>query len=110
MSEDEQLDLLSTAISYVSARSNEIAIYQEALAKLNHMKEAEVDDWLKGVGLRVDHNKLGTKLVQKIAQFFQTIIYVIHNFIKSIIVVLHMKLEEVELEFSASPSVSLTFK
>jgi len=74
------------------------------------MKEAEVDDWLKSVGLVVVHNKLGTKLVQKIAQLFQNIIHVVHNFIKSIVVVLHMKLEEVEFEFSASPSVSLTFK
>ena len=103
-------DLLGTAISYVSEASNKIAIYQEALAKLNQMKESEVDDWLKMVGFDVQHNKLGTKLVQKISQLFQSIMQVISNFIKSIVGVLNMKLDGVEFEFSVSPSVSLTFK
>lgn len=103
-------DLLATAISYVSATSNEIAIYQEALAKLHQMQEREVDEWLAKVGFSVQHNKLGTKLVQKISQLFQNIMQVISNFIKSIVGVLNMKLDEVEFEFSASPSVSLTFK
>ena len=103
-------DLLGAAISYVSATSNEIAIYQEALAKLHQMQEHEVDEWLAKVGFSVQHNKLGTKLVQKISQLFQNIMQVISNFIKSIVGVLNMKLDEVEFEFSASPSVSLTFK
>jgi GTP-sensing pleiotropic transcriptional regulator CodY len=103
-------DLLGTAISYVSATSNEIAIYQEALAKLHQMQDHEVDEWLAKVGFSVQHNKLGTKLVQKISQLFQNIMQVISNFIKSIVGVLNMKLDEVEFEFSASPSVSLTFK
>jgi len=103
-------DLLGTAISYVSATSNKIAIYQEALAKLHQMQDHEVDEWLAKVGFSVQHNKLGTKLVQKISQLFQNIMQVISNFIKSIVGVLNMKLDEVEFEFSASPSVSLTFK
>jgi len=103
-------DLLGTAISYVSATSNEIAIYQEALAKLHQMQDHEVDEWLAKVGFSMQHNKLGTKLVQMISQLFQNIMQVISNFIKSIVGVLNMKLDEVEFEFSASPSVSLTFK
>jgi len=110
LSPEQAQDLLGTAISYVSVASNEITIYQEALAKLNQMEESEVDDWLAMVGFKVQHNKLGTKLVQKISQLFQNIMQVISNFIKSIVGVLNMKLDEVEFEFSVSPSVSLTFK
>lgn len=111
MQPEDAQELLGVATSYVSAASNEIAIYQEALGMLHGLQdETEVENWLKMVGFSLQHNKLGTRLVQMISQLFQNIMQVITNFIKSIAGVLNMTLDGVEFEFSASPSVSLTFK
>ncbi len=103
-------ELLGVAISYVSAATNEITIYQEALAKLRKSEENVVDEWLSNLGFTVNHNKLGSKLVQKISWIFQNIMQVINNFIQSIVRLLNVKLDNVQFQFSASPAVSLTFK
>lgn len=103
-------ELLGVAISYVSAATSKITIYQEALVKLRQSDEDEVDRWLENLGFGVQHNKLGKRLVYTISQIFQNVMQVISNFIQGIIGVLNMKLAEVQFQFSASPAVSLTFK
>jgi hypothetical protein len=111
LTHEQALELIAVAIGYVSQTVSEINIYQNALAMLQGgASEHEVDNWLAQVGFSVQHNQLGTALVQRIAQGFQNIMQVIQNFINAIAPHIPMKLGEIAFEFSVSPSVTLTFK
>lgn len=109
--EEQARELLGVAVRYVSVALNEINIYQSALEKLRRGDSgASVDEWLTALGFRVDHNQLGQALVNRIAGAFQNVIQVVQNFIRHIVAVLSMSLEEVSFTFSVSPSVVLKFK
>ncbi len=111
LSQEQASELFTVAIGYVSQAVAEINIYQNALAMLKGgASEHEVDKWLAQVGYSVQHNQLGTALVQRISQGFQNIMQVIQNFINAVAPNIPMQLGETAFEFSVTPSVTLTFK
>lgn len=111
LSTKQARELLAVAVSYVSTALNEINIYQSALERLRRDEpERSVDSWLDALGFKVEHNQLGAALVNRIAVAFQNVIQVVQNFIRHIVAVLSMTLDEVSFTFSISPSVALKFK
>lgn len=112
-------DVLSDALAYVHETTNQARIYQEALIRLNdavgrhedeEAAENEVDAWLEGRGYSVEHNQLRTALVRKIGRAAQNAITVIQSFVTNIATILGISIQEWQVSFSASPSITVTFR
>lgn len=110
-------DVLSDALAYVHETTNQARIYQEALIRLDEAlgshedekaAENEVDTWLKGVGYSVEHNQLRTALVRRIGRAAQNAITVI--FVTNIATTLGISIQEWQVSFSASPSITVAFR
>ena len=102
--------MMSDALGYVHESTHRARIYQEALDWHDHgASEYEVDQWLASMGYGIEHNQLRARLVRKIGQIAQDSITTIQGFVAKIATMLNMSIQDWQVSFAASPSITITF-
>ena len=103
--------MMADALGYVHESTHRARIYQQALDwhEQQGASEFEVDHWLNNLGYGIEHNQLRARLVRKIGQIAQDSIAIIQGFVAKIATMLNMSIQDWQVSFSASPSITITF-
>jgi hypothetical protein len=104
-------EMLSDTLGYIHETNYRATIYQQALNYIDYegYTEQDIDNWLFNMGYGIEHNQLRTALIRRIGQIAQNAITVIQGFVAKISTMLNMSIQEWQVSFAASPSITITF-